>query len=176
MTLAFGQLFGVYPLTLSRDFGYSEAFIGAVLAMNTLLIIAFEMVLQHRLGASHPARVASAGCLALAIGFLLVPLDPHAAVVLLAMTVLTLGEMLAYPVIESYVVGLVPRATMSRAVGALYAIFSGTFVLAPLAGTLVYDAWGHAAVWSIASGWTLVAALGFLRIGAAPTQAAPPEN
>jgi MFS family permease len=164
MTLAFAQLASTYPLTLKQDFRYSEAIIGALMAWNTLLIIAFEMVLQHRLGGMHPPRIAAAGCLALVIGFALVPYDPRITYAVLAMTVITVGEMLTYPVIESFVVSLVREAAISRAVGLLNATFATTYLLAPLIGTLIYAAWGYRALWVTAAAVTMLAATGFVTL------------
>lgn len=161
MTLAFGQLFATYPITLKGDFGHSEAVIGLLMALNTLIIVLFEMVLLHRLSGSRPPRVVATGCLALAVGFILVQADPRIAVAVAAMSIVTLGEMLTHPVIESFVFSLVPKAAISRAVGALNATFAATFVLAPLVGTAVYDAWGYRALWMSCAGVAALAGLSF---------------
>jgi MFS family permease len=160
MTLAFGQLMGTYPLTLKQDFGHSEAIIGALMALNTLLIVAFEMVLQYRLVAARAPRVIAAGCLTLAVGYLLVPYDPRLSFAILAMTVITIGEMLTYPVIEGFVVGLASTYTIGRAVGMLNAVFAGTFVLAPLIGTAIYDIWGYRTLWYCSAAITVLSSIG----------------
>jgi len=164
VTLAFGQLFGAYPLTLKQDFGHPETVIGALLALNTLLIIAFEMILQHRLAGIPQPRVAAAGCIVLAIGFLLVPLDPRLQFLVLAMIVLTFAEMLLYPAIESHVAALAPDGALGRAMGRLQAVFSGMFVLAPVVGIAVYDALGYRALWLAAAAITALSACAFLLV------------
>ena len=161
MSLAFVQLFGAYPLTLSRDFGYSEAVIGGLLALNTLLIVLFEMVLIHRLERRRPLVILSVGCLIQAAGFLLVPGGQWMAVSIAAMTVLTVGEMLTHPVMEGFVANHVPPAAMNRAMGLLTASFAITVVVAPVVGTFVYDLWGQAVLWLAAAAVSAVAAAGF---------------
>jgi MFS family permease len=161
VTLAFGQLFGAYPLTLKQDFGHSETVIGAMLALNTSLIIAFEMVVQHRLSGVAQPRVAAIGCVILAVGFALVPIDPRIAFLALAMTVMTIAEMLIYPAIESHVVALAPRQLLSRAVGRLHAVFSGVFVLAPVVGLWIYDGYGYRNLWLTAAATTALSAIAF---------------
>jgi MFS family permease len=163
-SLAFGQLFAAYPLTLKRGFGHPEPVIGAAFALNTLLIVAFEMVLQHRLARCRPLLVMTGGCLMLALGYLLVQADPHLTAVFVAMSVLTLGEMLLYPVIESYVIGLVPKRAMSRAIGMLNATFAATLVVSPAIGTLLYEVWGYRFLWLSCAALTICAAAGFLAI------------
>lgn len=162
MTFAFGQLFATYPLTLKQDFGHPEPVIGAVFALNTLLIVAFEMLLQHRLAACRSLLILTAGCLTFALGYLLVQSDPRLVYVLLAMGVLTLGEMLFYPVIESYVVSLVSDSAVSRAIGALNATFAGTFVLSPVVGVMLYDLWGYRFIWLSCAAIAILSAAGFL--------------
>jgi predicted MFS family arabinose efflux permease len=80
------------------------------------------------------------------------------------MTVITVGEMLTYPVIESFVVSLVRQAAISRAVGLLNATFATTYLLAPLVGTLIYAAWGYRALWVTAAAVTMLAATGFVTL------------
>lgn len=161
MHLAFAQLFGTYPLTLKRDFGYGEAWVGLLLATNTVLIVLFEMVLIHRLSSRRPLRVIAAGALAQAIAFVLVPYDPRLAFAFLAITVLTVGEMLTLPVIEGFVANRVPASALGRAMGMLTACFAIVFVIAPVIGTAVYGAFGYRVLWLGCAGVAVLASLGF---------------
>jgi MFS family permease len=76
------------------------------------------------------------------------------------MTVITIGEMLTYPVIEGFVVGLASTYTIGRAVGMLNAVFAGTFVLAPLIGTAIYDIWGYRTLWYCSAAITVLSSIG----------------
>ncbi len=166
LDLVFVQLFGTYPLTLHQDFAYSEAMVGAVLAFSTILIVLFEMVLVHRLSGRRPLAVVASGCVAVTIGFALIPYDPRVLFALLAVAIITLGEMLTHPIIEGFVADRVPEAQMGRAMGILTAAFSITFVLAPIVGTLVYDLYGYRILWLGNAAVALVTALGFAAIDA----------
>ncbi|MCI0568279.1 MAG: MFS transporter, partial [Acidobacteria bacterium] len=55
--LVFFQLIGAFPLTLRDRFGLAENWIGISLAVNTLVIVLFEMVLVHSLRRRDPYRV-----------------------------------------------------------------------------------------------------------------------
>jgi hypothetical protein len=46
------QISGTFPLSLRDLYGFSEAWIGLTLAVNTVIIILFEMVLVHSLAAA----------------------------------------------------------------------------------------------------------------------------
>ena len=166
LNLAFAQLFGTYPLTMHADFGFSEAFVGALLAFNTVLIVLFEMVLIHWLGSVRPLRIVAAGSLVLAAGLALVPFGPTLGLAFLAVAVITVGEMLTHPVLEGFVANHVPAATIGRAMGLLTATFAITTVVAPILGTAAYDLWGYRSLWLGSAAVTLVSAIGFAAVEA----------
>lgn len=165
MDLAFIQLFGTYPLTLHQDFAYSEVWIGGFLALNTVLIVLFEMVLVHRVAGLRPLYVVALGNLLLAIGFALVPLGSRLGLAVLAMVVITVGEMLTAPMLEGFVASRVPEAALARAMGLMTATFAITFVVAPIVGTAVYGLWGYRTLWLSAACCASLAALGYLLVG-----------
>lgn len=166
LNLAFAQLFATYPLSLSRDLAISEVWIGLLLASNTLLIVAFEMVLLHRFASSRPLRVIALGALAQAAGFLVVPFGERLSVAFVGIGILTLGEMLTHPVAEGFVANRVPEAMLGRAMGVLTACFSIVFVLAPILGTWVYEAYGHRVLWTSCVAVSVIAAVGFVAVDA----------
>ena len=67
--LVFAQFLSTFPLYLHEAYGLPENRIGAIVAVNTLLIVAVEMVLMHKLERLRPARVAAVGALLLCTGF-----------------------------------------------------------------------------------------------------------
>ena len=56
------QVASTFPLSLRDLYHFSEAWIGVTLAVNTLIIILFEMVLIHSLARRDPLKVAGFGC------------------------------------------------------------------------------------------------------------------
>ena len=67
--LVFSQFFSTYPLYLRLHYGLSESGVGRLIAVNTLLIVAIEMLLMHSLRQRPPARVVAIGTLLLGLGF-----------------------------------------------------------------------------------------------------------
>ncbi len=84
------------------------------------------------------------------------------AIAFVAIGVLTIGEMLTHPVLEGYVAGRVPEASLGRAMGALTACFAIVFPLAPLIGTWVYEVYGHQVLWASSGAVSLLAVCGFV--------------
>ena len=61
--LIFSQLFSTYPLYMHSAFGFAESRIGQLLAINTVIIVLFEMVLLHGLKNAAPLKVIALGAL-----------------------------------------------------------------------------------------------------------------
>ena len=165
LELAFVQLFSTYPLTMQSVFGHSEAVIGLLMATNTVLIVAFEMVIVHRFGGSRVLGTVAAGCLLLVGGFVLVPQHPSLGLAFLAVVIITFGEMLTVPFIEGAIANRVPEASIGRAMGAYNATFATTFVLGPVIGTWAFDAYGFLWLWIGGGGVLAIAGLVFWQVG-----------
>lgn len=72
--LIFSQLFSTYPLYIHQVFGFAENRIGQLLAINTLMIVLFEMVLLQKLKGIKPLKIIAVGAGLTGLGFALMPL------------------------------------------------------------------------------------------------------
>jgi len=172
------QLFSTYPLTLHARYGFSEARIGLLLAINTLVICLFEMVLVHSLRDREPLRVAGLGCFLFCAGFSLLPLGSSFSFVAATVLVWTIGEMLSIPFISGWVGNRAGGENVGGYMGLFSLSFSMALVLGPPVGTWVYQRYGSTTLFY---GCGLVGLLlwgGFtalsIRSGRIPLAAAPP--
>jgi MFS family permease len=148
LAVATFQVVSTFPLTL-RDFHhFNEARIGLALAINTLIIVLFEMVLIHRLGARDPLKVVAVGSLIFCAGLGLLPFGAGFAWVAFTVALWTVGEMLTFPVLSGVVANRAGEANRGRYMGIFTLSFEGAFVIAPLAGTWLYQGFGPRALWS----------------------------
>jgi predicted MFS family arabinose efflux permease len=148
LAVATFQITSTFPLTL-RDFHrFSEARIGLALAINTLIIVLFEMVLIHRLGERDPLKVVAVGSLLFGLGLGLLPFGTGFAWVAFTVAVWTMGEMLAFPVLSGVVANRAGEANRGRYMGIFTLSFEGAFVISPLAGTWIYQRFGPRVLWS----------------------------
>ena len=145
--LVFFQLIGAFPLTLRDRFGLAENWIGISLAVNTLVIVLFEMVLVHSLRRRDPYRVIGLGSLLMCLGFALLPLGTGRLFVIFTVLVWTLGEMLSLALVSGVVAERAGEASQGRYMGMYAVSFSSAFVLAPLGGTWVYERFGAETLW-----------------------------
>jgi MFS family permease len=176
------QITGTYPLSLRDLYGFSEARIGLVMAVNAVIIVLFEMVLVHRLAGRDPVRVSGVGAFLFCAGFALLPLGSSFAFVVFTVAVWTMGEMLIFPMVTTAVANRAPEELQGAYMGLLNFSFASAFVVAPLAGTWVYENLGPRTLWFgcgvigvlVWAGFEVLAALS-LRARRAATPAAPRE-
>ena len=141
------QIVSTFPLSLRDLDGFSEAWIGLTLAVNTLIIILFEMVLVHSLARRDPLKVSGCGAVLFCGGLALLPFGTGFGYVLFTVAVWTLGEMLVFPLVTSAIADRAPEETRGAYMGMLNFSFAAAFVVAPLVGTWVYQQLGPRTLW-----------------------------
>lgn len=141
------QVVSTFPLTLRDLYRFSEARIGLVLAVNTILIVLFEMVLVHSLARRDPLKVSGAGAFLFCCGLALLPLGASFGYVVFTVAVWTVGEMMTFPIVASAIADRAPEESRGRYMGLLNLSFASAFVVAPLVGTWVYQNLGARALW-----------------------------
>jgi len=168
------QIVSTFPLTLRAVHHFSESRIGLALSVNTLIIVLFEMVLIHRLGARDPLKVVAVGSFLFCLGLGLLPLASGFAWVAFTVAVWTTGEMMAFPVLAGITANRAGDASRGRYMAVFTLSFESAFVVAAPAGTWIFQRFGPRALWNTCGALGLVLAAGFwllarwLRPAAAP--------
>jgi predicted MFS family arabinose efflux permease len=143
------QLASTFALTLRDLYGFAESRIGLVLAINTVIVVAAEMVLIHRLQARNPVRLVAIGSFLLCLGFGLLPFGVAGGFAYVAFTVAiwTMGEMVTFPMLSGLVANRAGDRSRGRYMALFTVAFEGAFVTAPLIGTWVYQRLGPQVLW-----------------------------
>lgn len=136
--LIFMQSFATLPLYITF-LGFSNATFGMLMSINGLLITFTELAITAYTKTRPTRSVMMMGCLLQTIGFGLTAWAT--SVPLLAMTVViwTVGEMVFFPVAAAHVANVAPDNMRGRYQGAYTFTFAIGAVLAPIAGTALYD-------------------------------------
>jgi predicted MFS family arabinose efflux permease len=163
--LIFSQLFSTFPLYIHSAYGFAENRIGQLLAINTVLIVLFEMILIQGLRKIRPLTTIAVGALLTGLGFALTPLGrgyPYAA---LTVVVWTLGEMLSLPLLTSEVANRSHEGNRGRHMGWFGVSFSLAWMLGPILGSEIYSRFSPLALWLGCGVLGSLLFLGFVRLG-----------
>ena len=143
----FFQIQSTMPLYFREHYRLAEDGIGLLLAINTVVVVAAEMVLLRAIERRDQLRVAGLGAALVGAGFALLPLGSTWPFAALTVLVWTCGEMLSVPLSNGVASRRAPAASSGRYMGAYSLAFAVAFVLAPALGTAVYQRVGPAALW-----------------------------
>jgi MFS family permease len=138
--------------------GFSNAVYGALLSLNGLLILVFEVPLTALIR-RRPARIIIvSGFLCLALGFGLTAFAATLPFLIVTVALWTLGEMLYSPSSAAYVANLAPARARARYQG-VWGLTAGLgLILAPAAGTWLFS-WNPVALWLLCGALGAVAAV-----------------
>lgn len=160
--LMFSQLFNTWPVYMRDVYLLLEDKIGLLMALNAFFIVLVEMPLIHRIEAIHPLRVIAVGVLFLFGGFAIMPLGSGMAYGAFTVIIWTIGEMLVFPLAISFVANRASDQNRGKYMG-LFTITHGlAFVLGPIIGTGIYDAWGPTTLWFFFGVLGILSCIGFL--------------
>ncbi|MBK7875532.1 MAG: MFS transporter [Planctomycetes bacterium] len=161
--MVFFQLEGAFTLHMTHALGLSKAAIGALLAINTVLIVLTEVPLNVWTSKWSSARSLVLGTLAVGAGFGALAIPSGVVFVALTIVVWTAGEMLLFPALTSEVTLLAPEGRRGEYLGLYHTAFGLASTTGPALGTLVLERAGPAWLWSGAFVLSIVSALFFVR-------------
>ncbi len=162
----FFQLFTNMPVYYKKELHFSEPFIGLLMATNGLLIALVEMVLIYKLeGKRHHLDYIIAGVFVVGVSFLILNSPGMGAVLAFVMIgLVTLGEILAMPFMNSYWIGRT-QSTNRGQYAALYTMaWSAAQTLGPMGGAQLAQLTNFHILWWAVGGLAIIASLSFLKL------------
>jgi predicted MFS family arabinose efflux permease len=160
--MCFLQLFGMQSLFFKKEWNLTKTSIGILMASNGLLIAFVEMILIYFLEKrSRGLFYIRIGALLTGIGYAMVNVLPPAfTAALLATTVITVGEMLVLPFMNSYWISRTNEVNRGS-YAALYTIaWSTAQIVAPTFGSQVAEHSGFKILWWSIGGICVIVAMG----------------
>jgi predicted MFS family arabinose efflux permease len=168
--LCFFQLFTTIPVFFKTRFHLNVFFIGMVMAFNGIIIAVFEMILIFSLEGRRPAlHYISVGVILVAIAFGILNFQGnYQFIAMLAMFVLTLGEIMTMPFMNAYWIGRTLQNNRGQ-YAALYSVAWATAqTVGPYTGSLVAGHLGYKTLWWIISCICLALAFFYKKLHAPP--------
>lgn len=163
--VVFIQFLVTYPLYLRDHYGLEENQIGLIFAVNTSIIVLFEMVLIDYVRRWPLLQTIGWGSFLACVGFGMLPFGTTVQYAVLAMIVVTIGEMLAFPTTMAYVSQRAPSGTEGRYLGWYTVAHSVAWIAAPLLGATLYGI-TRELVWYVGLGVAVVVLVGYQVLGA----------
>ncbi|HUF62439.1 MAG TPA: MFS transporter [Verrucomicrobiales bacterium] len=146
----FFQTGSSYSIYVTEHLSYSELTYGLLVSLNGVLIVLLEIPLTFWTRRMNPLRPMALGYLLLGAGFGMNALGASGGLIALAaaMSVHTIGEMIAFPVQGAYAAGLAPAHMRGRYLGLLGMTFSLALIISPFAGARIYAIHPDALWWT----------------------------
>ena len=165
--MVFSQLFSTFGPYMKLHQHLSEVWIGRLIAVNTILIVALQMPLIHRTGRHSGVRVAALGCLLLGLGFGLMPAGRGVPFLAATVVIWTFGEMLVMPSLTTLTSLRAPAGSTGHYMGLHSLSFSLGISLGPTIGVMLMQKLGGPALWLAVLVTCLMVACLFWRISMA---------
>lgn len=141
--MAFMQLFSTIPVFWKSTLQLSEQYIGILMATNGVIIVILEMPLIHALEKKgNPLRWARFGALLILLGGVSLTAGNFVIFSWFYMVFITVGEILNFPFASSYVLQIASPTYRGRYMGIFSMSWSVGFIVAPVAGSYIAEAWG----------------------------------
>jgi predicted MFS family arabinose efflux permease len=137
--VVFVQFGATYPLYLRDHYGFSKRAIGAMFAVNTATIVLVEMVLLDAIKHWPLLRTIGWGCLLSCVGFGILPFGSSVLYAAGAMLVVTVGEMLSFPITAGFTANRSTRGNEGAYMGWYALVFAAASVLGPTIGSAIYE-------------------------------------
>ena len=149
----FFQLFTMQPVFFKTQWHFNEAFIGFLMALNGIIIVIIEMILIYSIeGKKQNTFFIRIGFFLAAISFAALNILPAGALTAcLSIILITIGEMLSMPFMNSF---WIQRSKLHNRgeYAALYAMaWSLAQIVAPLSGSRIAAAYSFTTLWWILS-------------------------
>lgn len=138
VALIFFQMSSSFGLHVTRH-GFSAGTYGALISLNGVLIVMFELPLTA-ITSRYPARrVMALGFVLVGGGFALNAFATTLPLLLCVMLVFTLGEMISMPVSAAYVADLAPVEMRGRYMGAYGLTWAVALIFGPALGLMLFQ-------------------------------------
>lgn len=162
----FFQIFTNLPVYFKKELHFSEPYIGVLMAMNGVIIALVEMVIVYKMEArGKNAQLITAGVALVGIAFLSLNLPFAGAALGLGMIVIvTFGEILSMPFMNTYWIGRTQLNNRGQYAGLYTMAWSAAQCLGPVLGAQVADYSSFTVLWWVVGGLALLASFVFYKL------------
>jgi MFS family permease len=173
MTLVYMNMNSTLGYYLRDQHGLREAYYGWLLSINAIIVVLFQFWVTRRLEKYKPLLMMAAGSLLYAVGFAMYGFVPTFALFVVAMIIITIGEMVVSPFQQSLVASFAPEHMRGRYMAVSGLSWSISFTVGPYFAGLLLDSANPGLLWIFCGLVGILATLGFVILNKAQRSPAP---
>lgn len=162
MTLVYMNMNSTLGVFLRDQHGLPEIRYGWLLSINAILVVFFQFWMTRRLENYKPMLMLAAGSLFYAIGFAMYGFISGFALFVIAMIIITIGEMVVSPFQQSLVASFAPEDMRGRYMAVSGLTWSIAFTIGPYFAGLILDSANPNLLWAFCGIIGMIATFGFI--------------
>ncbi len=161
-TLVYSQMYSTLSVFLRDVHGVPESGYGWLMTLNAGMVVLFQFMITRRISKHPPMLILALGSLLYVIGFGMYGFVNVYLMFMLAMVIITIGEMVIIPVAQAYVGNAAPEDMRGRYSGVMGFSWMIPWMIGPLLAGLIMDNGDPNWVWYGSAILGMIATLGFL--------------
>jgi MFS family permease len=173
MTLVYMNMNSTLGVYLRDQHGLPEISYGWLISINAIVVVLFQFWVTRRLEKYRPMLMMAAGSLLYAIGFAMYGFVPTFALFVIAMLIITVGEMVVSPFQQSLVASFAPEDMRGRYMAVSGLSWSISFTVGPYLAGLLLDSASPNLLWAFCGIVGILATLGFVLLNKVRRAPAP---
>jgi MFS family permease len=162
VTIVYVQMNSTMPVYLFVQHNIPPAGYGTLLSMNAVIVVLFQFWITRRISSRAPMVMMALGTLFYAIGFGMFGLGATFGFFVVAMIVITIGEMVLAPVGQSLVAQFSPEDMRGRYMAVYGFTWGISFAIGPLLAGYVTEGLGPNWVWYGSFILAMIGVIGYL--------------
>ncbi|MCP4139196.1 MAG: MFS transporter [Chloroflexi bacterium] len=164
MTLVYMNMNSTLGVFLRDYRGIPEIGFGALLSINALIVVALQFWVTRRLERFKPLAMMALGSFLYAIGFAIYGFVEGMTLFIMAMVIITVGEMVVAPFQQALVASFAPEEMRGRYMAVSGMTWGIAFMVGPYFAGLLLDSPNANVLWYISGFIGLLATFGFLAL------------
>ena len=161
-TLVYSQMYSTLSVFLRDVHGVPASGYGWLMTLNAGMVVLFQFMITRRISNRPPMLILALGSLLYVIGFGMYGFVDIYLMFMLAMVIISIGEMVIIPVAQAYVGNAAPEDMRGRYSGVMGFSWMIPWMIGPLLAGLIMDNGDPNWVWYGSAILGMIAALGFL--------------
>lgn len=162
MIFVYTQMYSTLSVFLNKVHHIPPQGFGLLMSLNALMVVVLQFWITRRIKKFEPMLVLVAATVLYGIGFTMFGFVAVYPLFMLAMAIITIGEMLHIPVAQSLSARFAPAYMRGRYMAVYGLSWAIPHTFGTLAAGLVMDNFDPNLIWFLAGGISIIAALGFL--------------